>query len=138
MKKVYSDEISKKTDKIETRMIAKVSKLNVPIKNKMDRIEKDILDIKRDSLIASALEHKKLNQVGYILNLTQVLEMDIDRNWDWRINKSVRLLLECLDSFNPDLESLNKLQLALDKMSPEYELQVGQIKSKMGNILADA
>lgn len=119
------------TKKVKLEIKSEVKSSNAEIIQQFADLEVKISELKRDNLIRSALEHKSKNQMGYILNLVEVLESDIKMKWEWRINESLNLISECLDSFSPNADSLTALQVALNKLPGEYSVQKNNIESKM-------
>lgn len=131
LQKKYEKDLNLFNKKIETKIQSEIKTSFKELKGKFDNLEEDYKELNRENLIMKAFDYKKKNKMGYILNLVRVLEYDIEKNWDWRINKSLELIIECLDSFFPDSNSLTKLQLVLNKLPAEYNLQKQKIQSKM-------
>ena len=117
--------------KIEPKIKSEVQTSLSQLKGKIDQLKEDYDEINRDNLIRSAFEYKTKKQMGYILNLISVLELDIKKNWDFRINESLDYISECLDISPPNSDSLTQLQRALDKLPSEYSVQKKHIESKM-------
>lgn len=101
------------------------------IKRDISRIEDDYEDIKRENLIRSAFEYKSKGQLGYIINLTEVLKIDIKRGQDWRINESLDSISKCIDHGSFDSDSITELQRILDTLPTEYSVQKRGIESAM-------
>ncbi|OGY41875.1 MAG: hypothetical protein A2Y82_05470 [Candidatus Buchananbacteria bacterium RBG_13_36_9] len=117
--------------KVESKIKSEVSSSLAQFKSKVDQLKDDYNDMRRESLIRRAFEHKSKKQLGYILNLTEVLELDIKKRWDFRISESLELISGCLDSAFTNSDSLTRLQKALNSLPPEYAVQKKLIEAKM-------
>ena len=69
--------------------------------------------------------------MGYVINLTKLLELDIEEGSDYRIHESLNLLSECLDGKYADSQNYTRINKILKKLPEEYELQKKNIESKM-------
>jgi hypothetical protein len=119
------------SSKIEPKIKSEVQSALSQLKGKMDEIKDDYDDVKRDNYIRSAFEHKAKDQMGYILNMIYALEIDIKKNWDWRIHQSLDYISACLDEGFKNSDILTQLQIALDKLPSEYSAAKKKIESKM-------
>ncbi|MCD8435961.1 hypothetical protein LNJ03_11725 [Tenacibaculum dicentrarchi] len=100
-------------------------------KSELECLKSDYNEIYRNELKRNALEFKKEGKMGYVINLIKLLEIDIEKNYDFRIHESLELLSECLDGNNANSENYTKINTILKKLPEEYELQRKNIESKM-------
>ncbi|WGH76783.1 hypothetical protein P8625_06445 [Tenacibaculum tangerinum] len=98
----------------------------------INRLKDNYKEVYRSELIRKAFEHKEKNQMGYILNLIELLKLDIEKGHDFRIHESLQLITDCLDSgFKGNSDSITRLNATLKKLPEEYDLQKKNIESKM-------
>jgi DNA-binding ferritin-like protein (Dps family) len=100
-------------------------------RSELKNLKSDYQEIYRSELKRNALEFKKEGKMGYVINLVELLEMDIEIGYDFRIHESLELLSECLDGNYAKSENYTEINKILKKLPEEYELQKKSIESKM-------
>lgn len=100
-------------------------------KTNIDKINAEYEDVQRDNLVRKAFEHKAESRMGYIINLTEVLEIDIKKDSEWRINESLERISKCLDEGYKNAQSMADLNIVLNKLPEQYAFQKKMIEAKM-------
>jgi gas vesicle protein len=129
--KKAEEKLDEATKAIESRLEKKYDAIEYRLDKAFKGLKDQVEELNRDLLITKAFEYKKTGQMGYILNLINVLENDIKKDWGWRIVDTLTKLMECLDSSSPNPDALVSLQRALNQLKPEYKVQKESIESKM-------
>ncbi len=100
-------------------------------KTELEKIQAEYEDVKRDNLVRKAFDYKQESQMGYILNLIDVLDLDIKKKYDWRISETLDRISMCLEEGYKDGKSMEKLNSILSKLSPDFAFQKKNIEEKM-------
>lgn len=117
--------------KVEAKVKFEVKNSLENFETKISQLMEDYEDINRENLIRKAFEHKEKRQVGYIMCLIEVLELDIKKGWDYRINESLGYISECLDERRGDSNNYTDIQRLLEKLPKEHGVQKNNIEAKM-------
>ncbi len=92
------------------------------IKSRMSELEDDTYEVKREIFKNQAKEYEEKGQEGGILCRINLLEMDIKKNWDFRIHDTLNDILKYLQSHSVFSQSASKLKNTLEKLPVEYDL----------------
>lgn len=116
--------------KVESQIASQVKIGQQSLETKVQDLREIVNDLRRESLISKAFEYKKHTQLGYLINLTEVLNTDV-KSKSWRLGESLELVLECLDTCYKTPDALAELQRVLNTLPIEYLTLKGQIEAKM-------
>jgi hypothetical protein len=135
---IFRDQNKKTLDSynvaIESKIKSEMLILSDSFKLELQQLRDSYEDIYRENLIRKAFEYAEKNQMGYILNLIDLLELDIKKQWDFRIHESLDLISRCLDDNGyKKADGLTRLQRALDKLPNEYLIIKKKIEAKMSS-----
>jgi len=123
-------ELDQKTENIDLIVQKKVEKTFSILQKDIGQLKEDYTELKRNNLEMEA-EYWKNKKVpaNYIDRLIDILKMDIEKSWDFRIHDSLEKIHEHVKAYKLASDTLADLQETLDKLPIRYE----KIKKEIGN-----
>lgn len=104
------------------------------LQTKFNKLESDYKDLKRENLLAKAEKFKEKGQRGYLISYIEILKIDIEKNYDWRIFQTLDKLNEIVKEGYRDSEDISKLIVEIDKLPEKF---VNNIEAITKNIKKD-
>lgn len=139
-KKIKSNKIIEKPnqpDKLSDLFKKDLSSVKTDISDIKKEIESikswnnEIRNLKRWKLKQEIKEYEDKNQRGEIISRVDLLKIDIDQAWEWRIHETIEDILSFLRRKRIDSESSAKLEKQLNRLGPEYDEIKKQIKKEI-------
>lgn len=118
-------------DELDNKIKLAVNEALKSQESKIKKIQDDYEDVQRDNLVRQAFEHKQKNQMGYIYNLVNALEIDIKKGYSWQIEETLERIITCLNEGYKDASSMEKLNSVLSKLPKDYDFTKKKIEEKM-------
>ena len=125
--KIINDNVAKINTIIEQIAESKFKELQT----KFNKLESDYKDLKRENLIIKAEKHKEKGQRGYLISYIEILQIDMEKKYDWRIFESLEKINEIIKEGKPNLEDSSKLLTEIDKLPKKFETIVTAIRSNI-------
>lgn len=106
-------------------------KLRSELSGEFEELEEELKELGRKVLLLETNIIKDSRPSTHFSNLIEVLDFDIKKDWEFRINDTLEQISKALNTYRPHAEYLSNLQLLLDKLPEDYRYQKEEIQQKM-------
>jgi hypothetical protein len=107
------------------------SSIDSRINSKLQPLDEKLKELERESILVQIERHEKKGQIGAIMMLSELLDLDIKKGWDWRIHDTLEEIGKYVGSESLKFDIATDLQKILNKLPIDYSRQKQSIESKI-------